>query len=302
MSLLEQKYFCYDKPVPFKENLVIYPVLVKDYYKFHSCIPIFMLKKNEDPSGKGIALSNLGYALYKMKEEKEGPLYTAQMIGLLELIFHIKNGLYCDNKETNCNFFKSYEDVWGEVQKGEGEEEQITLMMKAKICPKCGREMREVISIKGQGSQESLAIKEVEINKKDYDYLFQTVLYQNIPTWEDPEFVDPDLKKELEERQKMLNKDMVPPTLEKQKAVIIANGCNYKYDELDNITIRRLSVLIANIDRMMHYQIYKTSELSGLVQYKTEIEHYLYSNKKKSITDDVFSMDSLKEKLKDVAK
>lgn len=302
LALLEQQYFCYDKPVPFKEKL-IYPVLVKDYYKFHSSIPIFMLKKNEDP--QGIPLSNLGYAILKMKDEKNGALYTTQMIQILELIFHVENGLYCENEECLQNgehkIYK-YEDIWEEANKLPNKEDQISYIMKSRLCPICHKPMREVISIKDEKGKESLCIKDLEINRIDYDYLFQLVLYQNIPTWEDVDFVDPDLKKELEERQRLLNKDTVPPTLEKQKCVIVARGCPYTYEELDEITIRRLSQFIANIDRMLHYQMYKSSELSGFVTYKSEIEHYLYSHKKKSITDDVFSLDDLTEKLKNVTK
>ena len=36
LDLWEQCYFSLDDPVPFKDNLLVYPVLVKDYYKFYS--------------------------------------------------------------------------------------------------------------------------------------------------------------------------------------------------------------------------------------------------------------------------
>lgn len=302
IALLEQQYFCYDKPVPFKGKY-IYPVLVKDYYKFHSCISIFMLKKNEDI--KGIPLSNLGYAILKMKDEKEGALYTSQMIGILELIFHVKNGVYCENEdclENGEHKIYTYDEIWEEASKLSTKEDQIEYVMDSRKCPKCGKIMKEVISIKDEKGNESLCVKDLEISRADYDFLFQTVLYQNIPTWEDPEFVDPELKKELEERQRLLNEDVEPPTLEKQKCVIVARGCHYTYEQLDEITIRRLSQFIANIDRMLHYQMYKSSELSGFVTYKSEIEHYLYGHKKKSITDDVFSLDDLTDKLKNVTR
>ena len=39
LDLWEKCYFSLDEAVPFKDNLRVYPVLVKDYYKFYSCFP-----------------------------------------------------------------------------------------------------------------------------------------------------------------------------------------------------------------------------------------------------------------------
>ena len=59
----EQFYFTHDDPVPFKGKLKIYPVLVKDYYKFYSTVSLFTQNKNEDPTGKGIAMTHLDYLI-----------------------------------------------------------------------------------------------------------------------------------------------------------------------------------------------------------------------------------------------
>lgn len=301
VALLEQNYFCFDKPVPFKD-LLIYPVLVKDYYKFHSCIQIFTLKKNEDYNPQCISMSNLGYAIYKIKEENSELDYSTLMIGVLELIFHIKNGIYCENcrqKNEDMDFI-AFDELWDSVYKLEKKEEKKAYLEKQQICSHCGQLKREVISIKEEKNKESLCVYNTEINKNDYDFLYQVVLYQNLPTWEDIEYADLELKKELEERQKILGDDTVPPTLEKQMAVIVAQGCNYKFEEIYDLSLRKLSVLISNIDKMIHYQIYKTSSMSGLVTFNSEIEHYLYCHKRKSATDDVFTLESFQKKMERV--
>ena len=61
IDLYQQIYFTHDEPIPFKDDLFIYPVLVKDYYQFYSLIDIFTVEKNEDKSGIGIAMTNLDY-------------------------------------------------------------------------------------------------------------------------------------------------------------------------------------------------------------------------------------------------
>ena len=40
----EQCYFTYDKEIPFKGDLNVYPILVKDYYKFY-LTAIFLCSK-----------------------------------------------------------------------------------------------------------------------------------------------------------------------------------------------------------------------------------------------------------------
>lgn len=45
IQLYEQMYFATDEPVPFKGNLMVYPVLSKDYYKFYSNLPCLTMDK-----------------------------------------------------------------------------------------------------------------------------------------------------------------------------------------------------------------------------------------------------------------
>ena len=69
IDLYQQIYFTHDEPIPFKGDLFIYPVLVKDYYQFYSLIDIFTVEKNEDKTGIGIAMTNLDYLIHMTKSD-----------------------------------------------------------------------------------------------------------------------------------------------------------------------------------------------------------------------------------------
>lgn len=94
---------------------MVYPVMVKDYYDFYSTIDIFQYKKNEDPTGVGISMSNLDYLIHKSRQEdEEGAMVTHKMIKLFELIFHIKNGIICECDE-NMDTYKDYNILLKEI-------------------------------------------------------------------------------------------------------------------------------------------------------------------------------------------
>ena len=305
LEILEQNYFCFDDPVPFKENLLIFPVKGKDYYHFHNYSQVLTIDKNATP--QGIPFSNLGYLISLMeKEGDEGKVIYGKTISLFELIFHVKNGIFCPNNE--CNYLKekdsfyefSIESVMNEVLKIDNKGERKDFLEKKEICPHCQAKMREIISIKNENNKKNLCIYNTEINKNDFDILREVAMYQNLPSWDNTEFLDQNLKAELEERDKILNKGHIPPTLEKQMSVIVAKGCDYTFEELKELSLRKLSLVLGDIDKLIHYQIYKTASMSGMVTFKTDIEHYLYSNKKHSAADEVFTLDALKEKMKNV--
>ena len=99
LSIYEQNYFTYDEAVPFKGGLFIYPATIKDYYKFYNVVSCFTIDKNDDPTGVGLSMNELQYVFYLMKQEGNFA-FRDQFISLLELVFHLDNGLYCDGKEV----------------------------------------------------------------------------------------------------------------------------------------------------------------------------------------------------------
>ena len=50
------------------------------------------------------------------------------------------------------------------------------------------------------------------------------------------------------------------------------------------------------IDKKLHYEIYKTASMSGMVEFKTEIEHYLSETDTIGIEDRVIDVGTLSSK------
>ena len=73
----------------------------------------------------------------------------------------------------------------------------------------------------------------VEITDDDFDLLRKVVCYYNMPDYDD-DYIDPELKAELELAAKLENPNNVQPTLEKQETCLIASTA-YTYETIKNI-------------------------------------------------------------------
>lgn len=142
-----------------------------------------------------------------------------------------------------------------------------------------------------------LVLNGIEVNKKDFDIIRRIICYQNMPDYDDT-YIDPQLKQDLEEMNKMKNKELGTTTLERQK-ICVAKEYGYKLSELNELTIRKFVLMLQIADAQLHYQIYRTGECSGLVSFKEPITHYLHV--KDTRFDGLQSYDSFKEKVKHVA-
>lgn len=53
-------------------------------------------------------------------------------------------------------------------------------------------------------------------------------------------------------------------------------------------------MLLRTVDAKLHYFTYRQAEASGMVKFKGELDHWIYSSDKKSKLDKLQSLDSLK--------
>ena len=264
IEYLSQMYFEIDEPVPFKDGLMIYPVKVKDYYKFYSIIPVFTIDKNADV--RGIPLSYLDYLFLLMKDENIGKNYISQLILLLQMIFKIDNGLYCNNQK--CEKYKkiiSYSKIWDDADKIKDEKEKELYLNNMLFCPYCEHKRQEVfgMQINQKTKKGNLKIFDTTINSREFDELREIVCHQNIPDYgSQGEFFDKELEEELKIKAQMENPNNVQPTLEKQLCCIVSSS-GYTYEELKKVTIRRMVLLLRTIDSKLHYFCYRQAEASG---------------------------------------
>lgn len=319
LDLWEKCYFSLDEAVPFKDNLKVYPVLVKDYYKFYSCFPCLTMDKNtkmvigEDgrpikvSNPKGIGMSYLGYLIESMQEGEIGATLTSQLIGLIELVFHEKNGFFC----PNCGEEILFEEIKNEldniiktIMESKGTKEQIDIAkieyFKEKMkCKKCGSNMREIISIKNEGNIKKLSIKNTDISPKDFDELKALVSRQNILDYDGDKYVDPDLKEELEIKARLQNKNYTSPSLEKQMVCVCA-GTGYTLKELKEIPLRKLTLLLKTVDSKANYYAQVQGAYSGMVKFKQDPSHWIFGDNKRDIASEFTSLESFTGKFNDV--
>ena len=98
LQLYEEEYFFWDKPVPFGEKLMLYPVNVKDYNHFMDAVSCFLLDKKTLPPNakpeeikKQLKMTELEFMLSKMESNE----WVLRFTKLIELIMHVKNGMKC---------------------------------------------------------------------------------------------------------------------------------------------------------------------------------------------------------------
>lgn len=346
LDYYEQVYYALDEPVPFRNGLKCYPVMVKDYYRFYNCFGCLTMDKtvkmSVDEYGrpikvsnpKGIGQSYLEYLIEQMQDETKGPILTTQVMELLELVFHIPKGMYCPHCGQIISYedrFKGMEDFVANAKKEAQETYKSAVMAQeektgAKVdsynipadimdkviqkarhdyfleslkCPECGEGMRDTFSIKEQNGLFGLSVKDVELNPADFDELKALVPRQNILDYDGDKYLDPELKEELEIKAKLQNKDYTSPTLEKQLVCVgIATG--YTIDYLKTVSMRKLSMMLRLVDRKESYYAQLQASMSGMVTFKEDPKHWIFSDDKKNIKDELTSLDNFEKKFEQV--
>ncbi len=315
LSIYEQNFFTYDEPVPFKGNLLIYPATVKDYYKFYNVVSCFTLDKNEDPTGVGLSLTELQY-VFHLIEQENSYVFRDQFISLLELVFHLDNGLYCDNPDCECHSnIIAYKDIrpkvelltlelmqkYKNIENGEQliKVEKEQKMYEMQLCPHCKQMMRDVYEFKLEKEKPVLIIKGIPIKNKEYRELKRIYCYQNLPDFND-DYIDPELKSALEETARLKSGKTEQPTLERQKACI-AISTGYSLEYIDSLSLRKFTQLLRVADAKLSYLAYKIGEMSGLVTFKSPFPHWIYTkeNARKSMFDNIMTVDQIQKKMGD---
>lgn len=288
IKFCEAKYFKEDKPVPLCGHLLMYPATVHDYEDFSNCSACLTLNKNLAP--EGIRMSHLEY-LYTMtkKPGEEGAMWSFRVQRLFEIIFHITNGIKC----TKCGRVMKYDskefaDYLATVQEAQQNKQETPPL----VCPAEGCGGTEYIEMMKfiedpQTKKHVLCVDGVIINKEDFNRLRYIVLYQNFPDYRDDSWVDPDLKRDYEERMRLeRQKNDVHATLEK-KIVAVSVATHYKFEEIYDMTIRKFVMVLTTTDDLINYKIMKTASMSGFVSWPKDkpIEHWIYKPDKDMFGD-----------------
>ena len=138
-------------------------------------------------------------------------------------------------------------------------------------------------------------INDVKINRNDFDKIKEIILYQNIPNYKF-EDINPELRAELEEKARLENNGKKMVSIEKQIMSIVISS-SLTFDDVMNLTIRKFSIVLDMIDKKMNYKIYKTASLSGMVEFKNEIDHYLVEDDTSTAADKVMDVNTFTSKI-----
>ena len=127
---------------------------------------------------------------------------------MFELIFRIKNGLKCEDcgEETYVSWDEIHDILIqaelakkNKTGKAFEEEDLYNAFNDLRICPICGKNRQEVIRFNSlQNGKKDFIVDGIEITSDDFDLLRKVIAYQNMPDYDD-EYIDPDLKADLEE-------------------------------------------------------------------------------------------------------
>lgn len=314
----EHEFFREDKPIPF-HGLTIYPVPVRNFEIFSNCVSCFTLNKNEEAAG--IRMSHLEYLVSKTekKENNEGQIWSYKIQKLFELIFHIQNGLKCkkcgkillyDGPEFTA-FIKSLRDMIvkantsgtsGDEKNGKKEEEKNEAKGEAPSlkCPSCGgTEFLEEIKIMQDPvtKKHYFSVDGQSIYKQDFDELRQIVLFQNFYDYSDDSWVDPEIKKDHEEKTRIeQKKNDVHATIEK-KVVCLSISTHYSFSEIYDMSIRKFTLALATVDDLINYKITRQALMSGFASLPKgeKLEHWIYKPDKDMYGDSYKSVDQIKE-------
>lgn len=295
-------YFREDKPVPFC-GLDIYPATVREFETFSSCTSCLTLNKNEDP--RGVAMSHLDYLISKTQiqnEENEGRMWSYKIQKLFEIIFHVTNGLKCkkcghviayDSPEFQA-FIKQIQELTAHPETA-SEENAPTL-----LCPECGgKEFAEMMKFvqDPKTKKYSLLVDGHLINKNDFALLRQIVLFQNFPDYADDSWVDPEIKKDHDEKMRLQQQQNdVHASIEK-KVICLSISTNYRLEDIWGMPIRKFTMALSTVDDLINYKIMKQAVMGGFVQLPKgkSIEHWIYKPNKDMYGDSYKSTDEVQQ-------
>lgn len=150
------------------------------------------------------------------------------------------------------------------------------------------------IKVRMQDNHIILTIKDVDINSMEFEDIKRIILYQNIYDYSD-EYVDPDVKKAIDEYYRIKNKGIKMPDLETKMAALTAMIGLTKKNMLD-MTYREFEYVFHIATQKQDYEINKTAEMSGMVKFEKPIEHWIYQQKKDRYADAFTNFDEFKKK------
>lgn len=133
----------------------------------------------------------------------------------------------------------------------------------------------------------------IEINSKDFENIRRIIMYQNILHYDD-EYIDSDLKKAIEETNKLKNKDIEIPSIERKMAIITAHCGLPKREQLE-MTMRSHEILFEEVYGEIEFITIRPVALYG--GQGDKLEHWIYRKKKGKFDGYIMDKSQLVQKM-----
>jgi hypothetical protein len=133
----------------------------------------------------------------------------------------------------------------------------------------------------------------IKINQKEFDDIKRIILYQNFPGYDD-EYIDPNFKKNMDEKDQLRNKGLISPNLERKIAIITSHTGLSKKEQLD-MTYRSHSILFAEVYEEIKYNVIMPIAIySGQAD---KFDNWIFKKKKGKFDDYVVNVDEYKKSM-----
>lgn len=127
--------------------------------------------------------------------------------------------------------------------------------------------------------------KDIFITEKEFEDVRRLILYQNILSYDDS-YIDPDLKNAIMETNRLRNRDIDFPDVERRMAIITSH-CGLTKEYQQNMTYRAHSKLFKEICGDVDFN---TTRSIALLNGK-DLEHWIYKKKKDKYSDYIMTLE-----------
>ena len=121
----------------------------------------------------------------------------------------------------------------------------------------------------------------IVISAKEFDDIAKIILYQNLPDYDD-KYINPDIKKSMQEVDRLKNKDYESPDFERQMGIIESHTGILK-EQLLKKTWRSFQILFREVCGEIEF--YTTRPAAIAVGAGDKVDHYISRKEKTSSTD-----------------
>lgn len=178
-------------------------------------------------------------------------------------------------------------------------------MLKLLLCMVLHIDTEERIDFYVREKKAYFKIKDIEYTSNDFDEISKIIMLQN-----NIESIDNTVQKEIRdaleeaERFKQNQNSYKICSLEEQMICVMIST-PMTLEDIYNLTIRKFELTLKRVDAKLHYQIYLSASLSGMVKFENEnaIQHWMkdFSNNDK-YADVKVDMDNMRNKIEGINK